>query len=137
MEKPVRYTLGKEDKLKSRKIIEQLFKEGKSFSLFPFRVIYLLQPINNITQLQAGFSVGTKHFKKAVDRNRIKRLMRESYRLQKKTLEDVVNKTNKDLRIFFIYTSADIPEYPVVSEKINSCIKRLLKITDENSAKNM
>jgi ribonuclease P protein component len=137
LEKPVRYTLGKEDKLKSRKIIEQLFKEGKSFSLFPFRVIYLLQPANNIIQLQTGFSVGTKHFKKAVDRNRIKRLMRESYRLQKSALEDLVKKTNKDLRVFFIYTGTDISEYSVFSEKINSCIKRLLKITDENSAKNM
>ena len=137
MEKPVRYTLGKDDKLKSRKIIEQLFKEGKSFSLFPFRVIYLLQPANNIAQLQAGFSVGTKHFKKAVDRNRIKRLIRESYRLQKSVLEDLVKNKNKDLRIFFIYTGTDIPEYAIVSEKINFCIKRLLKITDENSDKNM
>ncbi|HTB99128.1 MAG TPA: ribonuclease P protein component, partial [Ferruginibacter sp.] len=116
---------------------EQLFKEGKSFSLFPFRVIYLLQPANNIAQLQAGFSVGTKHFKKAVDRNRIKRLIRESYRLQKSVLEDLVKNKNKDLRIFFIYTGTDTPEHSIVSEKINFCIKRLLKITDENSAKNM
>jgi ribonuclease P protein component len=142
LEKKVRYTLGKEDKLKSRKIIEQLFTEGKSFSLFPFRIIYLLQTGNNIEinttgKLQAGFSVGTKHFKKAVDRNRIKRLMREGYRLQKNTLETVVKNSNKDLQVFFIYTTSTIPEYSMVVEKINSAIKRLQKTIDENSTKNM
>jgi len=133
----LRYTLGKEDKLKSRKIIEQLFSEGKSFSLFPFRIIYLFQPANTIGQLQAGFSVGTKHFKKAVDRNRIKRLMREAYRLQKNALADLVKNSDKHLQVFFIYTNADIPDHTIVSEKINASIKRLQKITDENSTKNL
>ena len=142
MEKNLRYTLGKEDKLKSRKIIEQLFNEGKSFSLFPFRIIYLLQPVNNIEtdttgKLQAGFSVGTKHFKKAVDRNRIKRLMREGYRLQKNTLETAVKNSSKDLQVFFIYTTSTIPEYSIVAEKINLAIKRLQKTIDENGTKNM
>ena len=137
MKENLRYTLGKEDKLKSRKIIEQLFKDGKSFSLFPFRIIYLLQETSSASQLQAGFSVGTKHFKNAVDRNRIKRLMREGYRLQKNTLSDQIKISNKDCWVFFIYTGTDIPEYTIVSEKINASIKRLQKIVDENSIKNM
>jgi ribonuclease P protein component len=137
LEKNLRYTLGKDDKLKSRKIIEQLFKDGKSFSLFPFRIIYLSQPSDNIGQLQAGFSVGTKHFKKAVDRNRIKRLMREGYRLQKNELNDAVKNSHQDLWLFFIYTATDIPDYSNVSEKINTSIKRLQKIVNENSNKNL
>ena len=137
MEKNLRYTLGKEDKLKSRKIIEQLFKEGKSFSLFPFRIIYLLQPAITVGELQAGFSVGTRNFKKAVDRNRIKRLMREGYRLQKNELADSIRAGNRNLQIFFIYTGTDIPTHTLVSEKINGGIKRLQKIANENSTKNM
>lgn len=137
MEKNLRYTLGKEDKLKSRKIIEQLFNEGKSFSLFPFRIIYLLQQSTTVGQLQASFSVGTRHFKKAVDRNRIKRLMREGYRLQKNELSDTVKTGNKNLQVFFIYTGTDIPTYALVSEKINGGIKRLQKIANESSTKNM
>jgi ribonuclease P protein component len=137
LEKNLRYTLGKDDKLKSRKIIEQLFKEGKSFSLFPFRIIYLLQPSNTIGQLQAGFSVGTKHFKNAVDRNRIKRLMREGYRLQKNRLADQIKSNTKDCRVFFIYTGTGIPDQTHVSEKINTSLKRLQKIVDENSVKNL
>jgi len=137
LEKNLRYTLGKDDKLKSRKIIEQLFKEGKSFSLFPFRIIYLLQSSNNIGRLQAGFSVGTKHFKNAVDRNRIKRLMREGYRLQKNTLTDLVKKDTKDCWVFFIYTGTNIPDHTLVSEKINASLKRLQKIVDENGIKNL
>lgn len=139
MEKKLRYTLGKADKLKSRKIIEQLFKEGKSFSLFPFRIIYLSSinlPENKTGQLQTGFSVGTKHFKNAVDRNRIKRLMREGYRLQKNSLANAVENSNKDWWVFFIYTGTDIPVYTIVAEKINAGLKRLQKTVDENSIKN-
>ena len=136
----LRYTLGKEDKLKSRKIIEQLFKDGKSFSLFPFRTIYLISDHKNSQNpsglLQAGFSVGTKHFKNAVDRNRIKRLMREAYRLQKNSLTDIVKNSGTEVGVFFIFTGTEIPAYTLVSEKILSCINRLQKIIHENSNKN-
>lgn len=95
MEQQQRYKLGKQARLKSRKAIDQLFKDGKSFTVFPFRVIYQFTklPVSpDAFQLQAGFSVSKRHFKKAVDRNRIKRLMREAYRLQKNELETNIQK---------------------------------------------
>ena len=76
-------TLGKEDKLKSKKLIEQLFAEGKHVKSFPIRLVYL--PINHFGELpiKVGFSVPKRNVKLAVNRIRIKRLMREVYRKNK------------------------------------------------------
>ena len=138
METQVRYTLGKTEKLKSRKLIEQVFKQGKSFSNFPFRVVYVFTEDEKMAHgVQAGFSVSTKFFKNATDRNRIKRLMREGYRLQKNNLQDAVKKNNKRLAVFFIYTGNELPEYDEVFEKIGSALKRLQKITNETIPSNM
>jgi ribonuclease P protein component len=133
----IKYTLGKTERLKSRKKIEELFKTGKSFSLFPFRVVYLYfeAPVAG-EQLQVGFSVSTRNFKKAVDRNRIKRLMKESYRLQKHTLQQVLSSTSKTINIFFIFTDNKVPDYNLVFEKMTAVIKRLHKIVNENTAAN-
>jgi ribonuclease P protein component len=125
-----RLTFKKEEKLKSRKLIEVLFKQGASFSNFPFRVLYIFSE-KNIAPLQTGFAVSGKDFKKAVDRNRIKRLMREAYRLQKSSLTGTLKKHGKFMAVFFIYTGNKIPEYKEVTEKIQSALKRLNKISDE------
>jgi ribonuclease P protein component len=83
---------------------------------------------NHISPLQAGFTVSTRHFKKAVDRNRIRRLMRESYRLQKNNLLNELQENHKSLTIFFIYTGNQLPEYKEVFEKTGSALQRLEKI---------
>jgi ribonuclease P protein component len=126
-----KYTLKKDERLKSRKIIQQLFKEGKSFSVFPFRVIYI-EEANPETYLKAAFSVSSKNFKKAVDRNRIKRLMRECYRLQKKNLEKQLTENKKSLVIFLIYTKKELPEYQFVFEKMGTVIFRIKEIIENN-----
>ena len=119
-----KFTLQAQERLKSRKVIEQLFKEGKSFSHFPFRIIYL-EIENHLFPLQAGFSVSKRHFKNAVDRNRIKRLMRECYRLQKNSLKTELEENHKSLVLFFIYTGNELPKYDFVFEKIGSALGRL------------
>jgi ribonuclease P protein component len=83
---------------------------------------------NQISPLQAGFTVSTRHFKKAVDRNRIRRLMRESYRLQKNNLLNELQENHKSVAIFFIYTGNELPQYKDVFEKIGSALQRLEKI---------
>jgi len=83
---------------------------------------------NHISPLQAGFTVSTRHFKKAVDRNRIRRLMRESYRLQKNNLLNELQENHKSVAIFFIYTGNELPQYKDVFEKIGSALQRLEKI---------
>lgn len=87
---------------------------------------------DGIFTLQAGFAVSTKNFKKAVDRNRIKRLMREAYRLQKSVLEEVLIKNNKCLAVFIIYTGNELPGYQEIYSKMTNVINRLNKIADEN-----
>jgi ribonuclease P protein component len=135
LEPTQRYTFKKRDKLKSRKTIEQLFKEGKSFSNFPFRVLWKVNEDRDAA-LQTGFAVSSKHFKKAVDRNRIKRLMREAYRLQKNGLQDQLTQQKKKIAVFFIYVGNELPEYDFIFEKTSHVLARLIKITDENSQAN-
>ena len=130
-----RYRFSKNEKLKSRKTIEQLFAAGKSFSNFPFRILWMLNETASET-LQAGFAVSSKHFKKAVDRNRIKRLMREAYRLQKNEFQGQLKKNKKCVAVFFIYVGNELPEYELIFEKTGNVLKRLIKITDENSLAN-
>ncbi|HEU5365827.1 MAG TPA: ribonuclease P protein component [Hanamia sp.] len=125
-----RFTLSANERLKSRKIIERLFKEGKSFSHFPFRVIYV-QNENAAAGLQAGFTVSTRNFKKAVHRNRIKRLMRECYRLQKNQLKALLLENHKNVAIFFVYTGNEMPDYNLVFEKIKTALQRLEKLIAE------
>lgn len=83
--------------------------------------------------LQAGFSVSSRNFKHAVDRNRVKRLMREAYRLQKQPLADDLLANEKKLSVFFIYTANELPEYKLMFEKMTAVLKRLQKIVHENT----
>lgn len=121
-------TFKRDEKLKSRKLIQHLFKEGKSFSHFPLRIIYV-QPENNFSHLKAAFSVSSKNFKKAVQRNRIKRMMREAYRLQKGLLQKQLEENHKNLVIFIIYNGNTLPEFENIFEKMRLSLQQLLKIT--------
>jgi ribonuclease P protein component len=141
-----KFTLGQQERLKSRKLIERVFREGKSFALFPLRVFYLpvqstqpsgLSPLPvglyplpaDQPLLQAGFSASARNFKRAVDRNRIKRLTREAYRLQKQGLQDRLKEKGLGLALFFVYTGKDLPAAAAVSEKMGLALQRLVKET--------
>ena len=75
--------------------------------------------------LQAAFSVSIKNFKKAVERNRIKRLMREAYRLQKVTLKNKLEEKQQSLLVFIIYTDNKLPEYKIIYEKMGDSLDGL------------
>ena len=126
-----RFTLGRDQRLKSRKQIERIFREGKSINVFPYRVYYLLEgmPVGGrpLSSLQAGFGASSRHFKKAVDRNRIKRLTREAYRLNKGALTQTVEQRKLSLSVFFIYTGKVLPDHRLVSGKIAVALEKIAK----------
>jgi ribonuclease P protein component len=124
-----------------------LFADGKSFSVFPFKVVWkkaicaaeapTLNSKPKTVHLQTAFSVSKRHFKKATDRNRVKRLMREAYRLQKNELQQAVQQSRQQLVVFILYVGSEIPEYKTVMEKMNATIKKLQRIINENPAANL
>jgi ribonuclease P protein component len=124
----MRFTLGRDQRLKSRKQIDRIFREGKSMNVFPFRVYYVLQPLVEGRQsLQAGFGASKRNFKKAVDRNRIKRLTREAYRLKKAPLGVLLEERQLSLALFFIYTGKELPDHQLVSGKIAVALEKIVK----------
>ncbi|MEO5948104.1 MAG: ribonuclease P protein component [Chitinophagaceae bacterium] len=126
---PKQFTLGKSERLKSRKAIDELFKNGKRFTVSPFRVFYCITKENG---LQFGAGVSSKNFKKAVERNRIKRLTREAYRLQKNSLKNLLKE--KGMNLFFIYTEKELPDYHHIYSQVEKIIKKLSALVyEENS----
>lgn len=123
------YTLGRHERLKRRKRIGQLFAAGQSLGQFPLRVLYLPVEEADAPLLQCGFSASTRHFKKAVHRNRVKRLLREAWRLQKRPLEDHLKATGQKMAVFLLYTNNELPQHSAVLEKMGLLIQRLIKKT--------
>jgi ribonuclease P protein component len=118
---------GRKEKLKSRKRVEELFAKGKSINVFPIRISYQFVNVaeGEKALMQVGVSVSKRYFKKAVDRNRIKRLLREAYRLQKKELSGLLAEQNKKGYVFFIYTDKQLPQYNIVFDTMSKCLDAL------------
>ncbi|MFM1857543.1 MAG: ribonuclease protein component [Bacteroidota bacterium] len=125
----VRHTFGKAERLKSRKSIDALFKEGQRFNMGSIRVLYrkVAQP-----GIRVGVGVSARQFKIAVERNRVKRLLRESYRLQKQILASVVEHC-KGVDIFFIYTAPDMPVYSALAPQVEKILTKLNTILAKES----
>lgn len=126
------YTLGKKERLKSRKLIEQVFNEGDRFNTASLRVFYLRRKEEKAV-LQLGVGVSSKIFKKAVERNRIKRLLRETWRLQKNPLYDVLLSKEYSLIAFINYTGKELPVYREMEVHMQKVITKLINIISTNN----
>lgn len=123
---PSSHTYGKKDKLKSRKLIDKIFSEGQVVKAYPFRLHFLLHDEQALSTLQAAVSVSKRHFKKAVDRNRVKRLMREAYRLQNEELKSAAAHSKSNLAMMLIYNSRELPDQQFTSQKIAILLQKVM-----------
>ena len=127
------FTYQKSDKLKSRKQTQHLFSTGQAINVFPIRLIYTIEPIasslDNISStslLQAGVGAPSRTFRKAVQRNRVKRLLREAYRLEKPNFITQAALDNKRVNLFFLYTDASVLKQVEIQAKVKEALAILV-----------
>ena len=112
----------KNEKLKSKTTIDSLFSQGKSVSKYPLRLVYVVEPTSEV-EINFGVSVSKKYFKKAVDRNYFKRLLRESYRHNKHL---ILGQTEKKYAIMMFYQSKDRLTYAEIHTKTIQLFEKFL-----------
>jgi len=125
------YTFGKDERLKSKKIIDRLFSEGESFYLDPFLVIWLTNP-EDISPASILISISKKKIRKAVVRNLLKRRIREAYRLNKIPFRNFLLEHKVGCSIAFVYTSSQIADYKDIEKKIILILQRLQSRYEES-----
>lgn len=123
-------SFGKKEKLKSKILITQLFEEGKGISVYPLKLIYLSIEKKEVP-IKTAVTVSKRNFKSAVDRNRIKRLLRESYRCNK---AQVFNNTDANFAFLFLYLGKDMPTFEQLDHKMKLVLNKFkLQIDEKNS----
>lgn len=118
------------EKLKSKKAIELLFQKGKSININPIRVVYLPKQEKSNIPANVGVSVPKKHIKLAVNRNLIKRRIREAYRLNNHDFKNHLLKNNLGIELMFVYNSQQILPYSEIEAKIKVILTRLIKLSE-------
>lgn len=120
-------SFGKEYKLCSKRVIDDLFLSGRTVKQYPLRVLFKKNPIhyNERTAFQIVISVPKKKIRKAHDRNSVKRVIRELIRKNKIGLEDLLDQQNEKLALFLIYSESTILEYSILEKKIIKLIHQL------------
>jgi ribonuclease P protein component len=123
---PKRFGFPKAERLKSRKRLDALFAEGKSVSVPPVRAVYQFTAAEE-GGLKVGVSASKRYFRKAIDRNRIKRLLREAYRLQKEELVLTTKEAGLSGVVFFLYNDKTIADFETIKTVVGKCLERLSK----------
>ncbi len=138
--KPVNYRLPKSERIYLKESIKEVFAEGKSFVAYPLRVIYIVnkeKPRQGAikgqdARSQMMISVPKKYFKRAVDRNRVKRLVRENYRLNKHKLITELDEQGLYARLIFINVARELPNFKQCKKGINKAFERIIsELNDE------
>ncbi|OXA79353.1 ribonuclease P protein component [Flavobacterium aquidurense] len=128
------FTYPKNERLKSKTTIGLLFSEGKSVSKYPLRLVYRQAEANSEEKIKMGVSVSKKYFKRAVDRNYFKRVLRETYRLNKHLLLDNLE---QPYSLMFFYQTKDKLSYAEINTKtiqlFEKFVQQINKTTDSET----
>jgi len=125
----MKFTLGKQERLKSKKLIEKLYAEGKTIKVFPLKMVYLKINHTSDYPAQVGVSVPKRNFRLAVHRNRLKRLLRETYRLQKFRVYNSL----EDQYVFMIsYLGKDLFTFDKLFDKMTLLLEKFVDKTTSN-----
>jgi ribonuclease P protein component len=126
-------TFKKEERLKSRKLIESLFAEGSVINQFPFRLIYKIGELNDSDSIsKIAVSVSKRNFKRAVDRNYIKRKLRESFRKNKNLLYKTLLETNQNVCFIVIYIAKEDISYQDIEKEMKLLLNKFVKRLESN-----
>lgn len=121
-----RYTLERNERLKHRKVIQLLFKQGRSFVTFPVRVVWLENEApDGPAKTRFSLTVPKKNYPRAVDRNRLRRLVRESYRLHKPDFLEKLPEGDRQFSIMLIYIAREELPFKVVYKAVGKALARL------------
>lgn len=120
-------TFCKQERLASQKAIQELFANGNSFTVFPFRVLWKEVPLKTDYPTQLAIAIPKKKFRKATDRNHLKRLVREAYRKNKSIHYEPLQSSQKQLALLLIYLPREAWKYGDIEQKIILTLQRLVK----------
>ena len=115
----------KAERISSQKEIDRLFSEGSTFVAYPLRVVYVEKKPFSGVQAAILVSVPKKRFKRAVKRNRVKRLIRETYRLHKNALLEFLAASDKGLLIAFVYLTNELCDFATIDAAMRKAMKKL------------
>lgn len=124
----MRKTFPKKEKLKSKKLFDRLFAEGKAIKAHNVKLFYLRTELPVAVPFQVGVTVPKKNFRSAVKRNRIKRLLREGYRLNKHA---IFNNSEDSFAFLFLYLGKEMPDYQATESSIKEILQKFLKQTND------
>ncbi|MDD4969546.1 MAG: ribonuclease P protein component [Paludibacter sp.] len=119
-------TFSKSEHLCGEKRITRLFTQGDAFIAYPLRVVFMIEPKKDVEPASVLVSVPKKRFKRAVKRNRLKRLMREAFRLNKGMIIDALNDKQLQIHVAFNYVSDDELDFATVEKKMKTSLQRLI-----------
>lgn len=122
-----RFTFSKEERLCSKIVIDKLFSEGKTVFSYPYRFVFIITDEENPTYpVKVVFSVPRRSFKKAVDRNLIRRRMREAFRLEKSTFYEPLSENGKSVALMIVYTAREIADYETIHRSLLKGMKKMI-----------